>query len=366
MTWGACLTIASIDEGRHSLAGAFLLGLASLTRPEGVLIAPLLMILSLAAGQRSRKTVSGTALWIGVFLVVWAPYFLWRWQYYGYLLPNTFYAKVDIGGSQIMRGLGYLHAFWKSTGYWLLLPITGIAFLTKRRSSLITAALVAAYILYIVYVGGDGLPMYRFLAPILGLLFLLVAQGAEGWLTRFGHRRTAGSMVALAVVLAAAYAARPHFKGPEYAYVQQDIREVSAWKEIGLWFREHSNRGDMIAVVPAGAIPYFSGLAALDMLGLNDVTIAHTEVSMGEIQAGHEKYNIDYMLQRAPTYFIVGIYGLSEAQGDPLRKIQPYYPVELHLMSSPEFQRRYRPKLAKSFSGYFTYFEKREPPDGRP
>jgi hypothetical protein len=102
------------------------------------------------------------------------------------------------------------------------------------------------------------------------------------------------------------------------------------------------------------------------MLGLNDVTIAHTEVSMGEVQAGHEKYNIDYMLQRAPTYFIVGVYGLSEAQGNPLRNIQPYYPVELHLMSSPEFQRRYRPKLAKSFSGYFTYFEKRDPPDRRP
>ena len=30
-----------------------------------------------------------------IFLAVWAPWFAWRWHYYGYKFPTTYYVKAD-------------------------------------------------------------------------------------------------------------------------------------------------------------------------------------------------------------------------------------------------------------------------------
>jgi hypothetical protein len=291
-----------------------------------------------------------------VFLAIWLPWFLWRWSYYGQFLPNTFHAKVDAGGA-VQRGLAYLHAFLWNTGYWLLLPAAGIAFLKTRREAMVIAAAAGLYTAYVVYVGGDGLPMYRFFVPVLGLAGLLFAWGIAGWQTRWPR----GVPLPAVVVLGAAllWTARPNFAGPDHAYVEQDVREVAAWSEIGRWFRQHASAGESLAVLPAGAMPYYSGLTAVDMLGLNDTTIARTKVTMGTGQAGHEKYNVPYLLQRAPTYFVIGIYGLMPQAAPPEQIVTPGYPVERDLLLSQEFHAAYEPRIGQTPGGFFVYFARK-------
>ena len=46
------------------------------------------------------------------------------------------------------------------------------------------------------------------------------------------------------------------------------------WEAIGRWFGDSAAPEEVIALRPAGAIPYYSGLRSLDMHGLNDVRIA--------------------------------------------------------------------------------------------
>ena len=98
-------------------------------------------------------------------------------------------------------------------------------------------------------------------------------------------------------------------------------------------------------------------LPAIDMLGLNDLHIGHRQMpDMGSGPVGHEKYDVDYVLQRAPSYILVGVYGLSP---DPLpanRMITPYYAAERLLLQHPQFLAHYRAAVASVPGGRFVYF----------
>ena len=75
----------------RGLAGSGLaFALAALTRPEGVLLAPI-MLAYVSWGRRPR--VASAAAFGAAFLAAWLPHALWKVAYYGELLPNTFYAK---------------------------------------------------------------------------------------------------------------------------------------------------------------------------------------------------------------------------------------------------------------------------------
>ena len=357
LTLGVCRLAEELEIGTPTIATALIFALAALTRPEGALVAGVMsavLLVQLAPTAAGRRA---WVRWTGAFLVVFLSYFFWRWQYYGFLLPNTFYAKVDTGGSQIVRGLRYLSAFGAAIGPWLVLPLVGLATVRSKPLALL-ASFVAAQAAFVVFVGGDGLPMHRFFVPMLGVLFLLVAWGTDVLLTRIAASRAMRLITASLLAFTCAYAARAGFVGPEYLYVKQDVAETAAWAEIGRWFHDNADPKGSIAVVPAGAIPYYSRLRTLDMLGLNDVTIAHTSVVMGGRQAGHEKFNTAYVLHRAPQYLLLGAYRLSKSPDDPWRQVTPYYRIEHELLQSPEFNRRYRIRQAKAASGYFSFFER--------
>jgi hypothetical protein len=72
-------------------------------------------------------------------------------------------------------------------------------------------------------------------------------------------------------------------------------------------------RDPLVAVDAAGAIPFFSGLRSLDMLGLNDAHIArHHDESFGRGVQGHEVGDGDYVLSREPDIIVAGVLGSSQ------------------------------------------------------
>ena len=78
----------------HYAILAFSLLLLSLCRPEGVVYAAI--VFCVLGYTTALRITSGRAFIrsFAVFLVFPGTlYFIWRWQYYGFLLPNTFYAK---------------------------------------------------------------------------------------------------------------------------------------------------------------------------------------------------------------------------------------------------------------------------------
>jgi hypothetical protein len=79
---------------------------------------------------------------------------------------------------------------------------------------------------------------------------------------------------------------------------------------------------------------------------------------MGHGQAVHEKCNTAYVLERAPTYLLIGAHRLFPTPDDPSRQVTPYHPAERELLGSPEFRSRYRVRQGKAASGYFVFFER--------
>jgi arabinofuranosyltransferase len=360
ITLAVLLVAAGVEKARTDWSGAVLLGLSALTRPEGVLVAATVSAILLWHVYRRNMPIRSWLVWNLLFLMISLPYFAWRYEYYGALFPNTYYAKVEAGTSQTVRGLAYAHNYLKSTGYWLLPLLVGVRWVSRKCFTTMISAVVLVFSFYIVLVGGDGLPMYRFFVPISGLLFVLLAQGMQGLYQKFRARRLVLTATVVFMVFALAWSSYPAFTGSDHRTLMIDNSEVATWREVGLWFREQALPNESIAVVAAGAIPYFSGLRTLDMLGLLDPVIARRDMpGMGRGQAGHEKYDIDHVLAWNPTYVIVGTYNLTPELRRPTEMIKAYYPAELELLKSLEFHRAYRSAWARTKLGYFSYFVRR-------
>lgn len=349
--------LKGMRRGEVPLVSSAALLLASLTRPEGLFVAAILFVDLL----RRRPGARAAALWLLPLAAGYMPYFIWRYSYYGYLFPNTFYAKTGGGLSHVGRGLAYVKTYFFSVGGWLyvfaLIPLV----LGRRKWGLLLVV-CGLYIFYIVMVGGDGLAMHRFFVPVIPLLFLLVAGGlneAAGFLGA-SRGRAAGTLL-LAVLIAAGVAATfyPSISSPEKDFVSQDrIRVQGNWVPIGKWLEGYARPGESIAVTAAGALPYYSRLYTIDMLGINDVHIAHREMPPGEAGiAGHEKYDMEYVLSRRPTYIFHYPFFTRRAVITRDQFVTEWNPGMIRLFESQEFRSLYDP-VSEKFGGAVLNFFK--------
>lgn len=293
---------------------------AAMTRPEGVLWFGLTVVqagLYRLVAQR-RLPTQPDVLRVVSFGVVYGGYFLWRYNYYGYLLPNTFYTKVTLENTQAQyqRGLEHVRDF---AGYhlaWITVPLALLAFARRRAwwwaSYLLLV--IAAYIGYIVYVGGDW-SVGRFFVPLLAPFYLLMVAGTGAGLDLICGRwpgvtgalgRTTGSLALIGLLALIFWGAS--IRGEYQHFIQpfDAARATRARTAMGRWLRENVPPDTLIAVDAAGQVPYHSGLPAIDLFGITDPRIAHMQVvNMGEGTPGHEKFGLSHVLARRPEYIII-------------------------------------------------------------
>jgi hypothetical protein len=295
------------------LVGAGLAGAACvLLRPEGILV-PLVLTPRLLRPGGGRVVARLVSFW-GPVLVLGGSHLAWRRGYYGDWLPNTFYAKVGHDPAQVWRGIQYVWEFITDNGTVLvwLVPFVAVWLYRAPTFARTLSALGGVLVAGIVAVGGDGLPMYRFMVPVVPIWALLVQGLVADYL---GHRsgipprrRAAadglcGLALAGAVVGQATHLPRSI---PYHQYLYQATNEVPRWKAAGEWLAANAEPGASVACVPIGAVGYYSQLYVYDMLGLTDRHVARAPVAIGSGWAGHEKHDGPYILSRNPTYLLLG------------------------------------------------------------
>ena len=327
---------------RPSTTGAMLLGVLgcglAMTRPNGVVL--LCTIFGHALLNR-RHLSQRIVVTIAVsFAVLYGSYFAWRWSYYGYFLPNTFYAKVGSTGAQINRGIRYLVSAMPAFGL-LIVPIIaswGRAKDEADRWRGLLLALVVSHFVYVVAVGGDNFPAHRFLVVVVPFLWLLSIRAIP-------EIAPSVSRHAFLIALLIGYNFVAHGFDPETRsriardYVAREGHLVARWLEL------HTPDDAVIATNSAGALAYYSQRQIIDTLGLNDAEIAHTFVpNMGRGKAGHEKGNGAYVFERQPDYIIFG---------GPRGSSEPMFYGDRELDELTEFRERYafeRHKLTEDSS----------------
>jgi len=329
------------QQKKLSWSGLALFGL-TLMRPEGIgLVVALTGMRFVARLFLNRETICSRNFILGIStpFLGYLAFISWHWHYYGYFLPTTVYAKTGDLATQVQFGLFYLSNFSNESSNFHLFLVLGLPllFLIKQRRLLNSLALgtILAYSLFIILAGGDWMPAYRFIVPLLPLIYLLAAQEIM-LLSLFCLRlsRFLGSLVFFFLTSLALFnvwqASSSHF-----AEIHKVAQDTQGTIQIGQFMARLAQPGESIALVDAGAIPYFTGARIIDMIGLNDNHIAHLP---GKFMA---KYDNAYVLAQRPTY----------VQMHVVFKNGVIYPTDFigteKLYYLPEFQRLYAP-LAES------------------
>jgi len=318
----ACFLAAYSNRFRLSVLLTVALILA---RPEGLIVFLILGVFQFV--QHGKDEPRRTMIWFAVCIGAIAALFIFRHQYFGYWFPNTFYAKTGGGLDAVKRGLAYLseYAFDHEGLALMAVPVVYGLIAGNIRQRFLALGVLALWASTI-WVGGDGLPMYRFALsplPLLLVLQALILADLYRFVTRRSENRRnlyiTGTVAVL--LLLVVHVTRPMLQSHYNLYAYQKQIEIPRWTAVGKWFRKNAQDGESIATVPVGAVSYYSRLKVLDMLGLTDKHIAHRKMpSMGTGWAGHEKYDGQYVLSQKPTYLLLGNIDVTKEPRDPEKK----------------------------------------------
>lgn len=292
--------------------------LATMTRPEGGLVAVMLICSKwIGAVAYRRPTSMVELLHISIpgllFALYVAAHTSFRIYYYGDVVPNTFYAKV--GGIPLASGIGYVRNFFVDGSFVLTLPATLAAmYIRKFRIAFFYALLTIAYV---VYIGGDAFKLGRFFLQVLPLL---IAGAIVAGVVLYYKVRMLGIFVLSSIpcfVLLSMYSTWPgsiefyglvqkefpssakrEFARSPHFFDPQDMIKAKA-QEIA----ELTPRVEVIAAVGIGKLGFYSmDTRILDLVGLVDRTVAKsTRVAPATlILPGHQRTDAPYILEQKP------------------------------------------------------------------
>lgn len=344
--------LALLDFWREPRRGSLLVsgvlfGLAALTRPDGLLFAALTFIILII------RHTSAVRIWLGfaaAFAAVFTPGAGYQWLTFHSWAPNAFYAKINgLAGTGL--GRTYLKNFLNTYRLAYLAPFILPAFADGRRSwdAWYPAVLILAWSAWIVAVGGDFMPYHRFFAPVWPLLCLLLGLGLDGLAAALrraypglrhsaeaeerGRRSTRdeagrgadasaaggttaprkaptaggadGILVGGITALLALLVLMPTYRGVDHDRVKEWSGIERDRKRVGQWLGTRYPATDGLALKPAGIIPYYSGLNAVDFYSLVDSRAARDGEWVRENWAGHQRVGVERALAWEPRLVIL-------------------------------------------------------------
>jgi arylsulfatase A-like enzyme len=292
-----------------------LFAVTALIRPEGALFAAVAGCCLAGDALLRGRSLKPAVLFALPFTAIVGAHYLWRHAYYGYWLPNTFYAKVH--GLWWEQSRKYFSHFFADYRLHWFLPLALVPALARRRfDDVLWLATLAAYAGYVVTIGGDRFE-FRFLVPVLPLVYVLVADGLYAlWclLPRAtGFQRAAAAAVAAGVALGLVLATHLGSIRPEALRTRDAIASLGTIKNYagqraaeGRYLRDLVAEGVLpadlrVAVTGAGALPYYTMWPALDVYGLSDATIAHQPVRERSHVAHEQGLPPGYLAEKSVT-----------------------------------------------------------------
>ncbi len=311
--------------------------LAALTRPEGIILFVIFIGYYVIFKREAVKSILPFGL---CFLLTYGLFLLWRYTTYGYLLPNTAVVKLDPTMENVEKALYWLASYFQLRPLFTLLVCAGIVTvftnkLYKNREWSLFLSVVGGFFAFVIYSGPDWMPHFRYIVPVM-LLFSPLAAAAlhptEKWL----HGVSLGlSIGAVILEIAMAYFLYIPF-GPELGeYTDGLVRG-------GEWLREYTDAEDVIAVVDAGALAYYSDRQIIDIIGLNNELIAHSP----------EQTDLDYVFGLKPKVIQLHVAFTADGQITPPELNDENYRVFYH----SDFQKYYEPYWEGANDPYFPLF----------
>ena len=326
---------------RWLLAAGVPFALVCWTRPDGPLwVFAAGVALAIGCGHKGLGRAVDRAFWLGALpLLAVVLQLLFRLAYHGDVVPNTAHVKAELDPQAFAAGADYvLAAIRAHTGSFAAAAVAVLVLVGARQRvlAMVLVLPVLCWLLYLAAVGGDHFPGRRLLHGAIAPLALLAAAALAS-LPRAGWQLAATAPLLLASTWNA-WLARNDAQSHELAAEVWEWRGEVVGRELQ---REFGDRAPLLGVDAAGAVPFFSRLPALDLLGLCDRTIATTpfpawlQTMRPEMPRppGHLRGNGDHVMARGPDLML-----FSNPPGLPL----PVFVSAAEFEDDPRFLQRYR------------------------
>lgn len=352
LTWmlsaAVWMVLKDLQAGRFSPLPYWILGISTLVRTD--MAAPFAVILGfLFLTDRCHRRQH--LLWGGGLLVLFiAGQTLFRLWYYGYPFPNTYYLKMDGYPLhlRVARGLYVFVQFALKFNWLLFLLPFAILLFRRERAVLLLFLVFFGQAAYSIYVGGDAWEhkggANRYLAIAMPLYFSLFVYACELLRETLVERARLGSTWGKAlsraglVLFVLASMVNFNYLVNNRSLEQWVLIRRPAFIEgneentrIGLDLKRITTPEAKIAVVTAGAAPYFAERYSIDLLGKNDLVIAREEArwtggifNLETFRPGHMKWNYAYSIGELKPDVVAQLWGKTE---EALPYIEPYYTV---------------------------------------
>ena len=368
------------NSPREAFIKGVLFGLLCIIRFEAVMffIAALVYLMKDHFTFKKILINKTEVIFSAAFILIFGTYFIWRWSFYGYFFPNTYYAKTGGGFQQIAGGFFYIiHALRLFYGFgWI--PIFIIMFFIKK--SMITEKAVflfsisAISILTTILIGGDHFHLGRFVLPVLPLIFIIFPPALDRFLSikslkLKAHHKVTTILVVLVLLLMIKPVYQESFKGflnlvdgnkeTLVVYDKEAETNIIEWQKgfnlMGETLRQIASKDDYIAAVPIGAIGYLSKINVIDMVGLVDPVIAHEQFSPNAVRKwtpGHTKGDGKYILSRKPKYIQLTDYLTRKPLEKPHKRSTQFVSVK-EIWESEEFHQDYEFYPVEVIDGWY-------------
>lgn len=309
---GLWLQIPTVLEGERSRAWAWAMGAAALMRPEGFAYFLVFWVVAMAKRSTEPNAWHAGRRELLAFASVFLLYVAFRLAYFGRLVPNSVIAKSGhMESFSTMNPWGAVTAFAHGEGTQMFLQFAnrhlvasvlsvGCVLLARTRYAGILIALVTATCVGLVtWNGGDWMPHDRLLCPSMVPLVIAFALGLRGFLFH-REQRTWGShaasylVAALAIVLSLRSFLQP------FPVAATALTDTAKMREIGRRLATVARPSDLLASELAGVLPYYWGVATLDMYGLCDEHIARHGKPHPD---GVGRTAPEYVMAKRPTFY---------------------------------------------------------------
>jgi arabinofuranosyltransferase len=342
--------MVALDERKFSPWPYLVLGAGSLLRPDGIILLGLMMLYMAAVDRENRKRIFAVSIASGLLFA--GGQTLVRLWYYGDILPNTFYLKMT-GYPMLVRWVAGAISYYQFV-FRLNLGLVALAlastWIWPRRTAQMLLWAFVGQSAYEIHVGGDawgwGVLASRYVTVVLPLFFCMAAYGAVNLLgaleARFAPLRKAlaGGPLRLGV-LGIALLSFNQIHNLEafasWALVTPpfEVRGNQRRVEYALYLKSITRPEARIAIVYAGAIPYFAERRFVDLLGKNDPQVARLPMRRAGgvwkyigFYPGHLKWDYAYSIGELKPDVVAQLWWFRD-------EAQPYLERFYHPVNSP-------------------------------
>lgn len=297
--WTGLINLIAIDilktiylEKKDCTVFIILSVLLIFARPEALLLSFYFLVCKVYFLYKNTKNVNIVRTFIALFSpIALATVLLYVWRYYnfGVLFPNTYYAKVS--GSvweKIDRGFYYNILFFKENPLFTGILLFSICYFiinlffkkfsfSKIQGQAFLFSTVLFSILIPFLVGGDHFGLYRFMQPYIPIYIILFILMLDSFKIKTNHK----IFILIFAFILQTFSSYNIFKilytsdKTFPSRIEWDIVKSNRYraKQLNSFFV--SENLPSIGVLAAGAYAYYYDGRSIDLLGLNNVRMAH-------------------------------------------------------------------------------------------